>query len=75
MGVIYTIGHGNKSFEEFLLELNSLGIKYLIDIRSKPYSKWSTHFNQEPLKALLQRKSLGILTFLKFQQVIYLELV
>lgn len=58
MGVIYTIGHGNKSFEEFLLELNSLGIKYLIDIRSKPYSKWSTHFNQEPLKALLQRNGI-----------------
>ena len=58
MGVIYTIGHGNKSFEEFLLELNSLGIKYLIDIRSKPYSKWSTHFNQESLKALLQRNGI-----------------
>lgn len=52
---LYSIGHGNKSFEEFENELSSFGIRYLIDIRTKPYSKWNPTFNQETLKALLQK--------------------
>jgi uncharacterized protein (DUF488 family) len=43
---IYTIGHGNKTTEELIKELNSFNIKVLIDIRSKPYSKYSPHFNK-----------------------------
>ncbi len=56
MSTIYSIGHGNKSFEEFEQELRSFGIQYLIDVRTKPYSKWNPSFNQEALRALLQKK-------------------
>lgn len=54
MSTIYSIGHGNKSFEEFEQELRSFGIQYLIDVRTKPYSKWNPSFNQEALRALMQ---------------------
>lgn len=47
---LYTIGHGNKSIETFVAELKHFGIDYLIDIRSKPYSKYNPQFNQNDLK-------------------------
>lgn len=54
---IYSIGHGNKSIETLIDELRHFGIDYLIDIRSKPYSKYSPHFNQNSLKfSLLEKK-------------------
>ncbi|MCD6564547.1 MAG: DUF488 domain-containing protein [Bacteroidales bacterium] len=54
---IYSIGHGNKNIEIFIEELRHFDINYLIDIRSKPYSKYSPHFNQNSLKiSLLEKK-------------------
>lgn len=50
---VYSIGHGNKSIETFIEELKYFGINYLIDIRSKPYSKYSPQFNQNILKHTL----------------------
>lgn len=43
---IYSIGHGHKTIEEFINELHVVEIKYLIDVRTNPYSKWAAHFNQ-----------------------------
>ncbi len=47
---IYSIGHGNKKIEDFIEELKSFNILYLLDIRSKPYSKWNPQFNQAELR-------------------------
>lgn len=47
---IYSIGHGNKRIEDFIFELKSFNIEYLLDIRSKPFSKWNPQFNQEVLE-------------------------
>ena len=47
---IYSIGHGNKRIEDFINELKSFNILFLLDIRSKPYSKWNPQFNQNELK-------------------------
>ena len=55
MSTLYSIGHGNKTFEEFEKELRFFNIQYLIDVRSKPFSKWNPTFNQDMLKCLLQR--------------------
>ena len=55
---LYSIGHGNKSIETLVEELNFFGINYLIDIRSKPYSKYSPHFNQNELKFSLHDKDI-----------------
>ncbi len=52
---IYSIGHGNKELEVFLEELTVFDIKYLLDIRSKPFSKWNPHFNQNQLKSHLKK--------------------
>ena len=47
---IYSIGHGTKPIEEFIKELHSFDIKYLIDVRSSPFSKWASQYNQQELK-------------------------
>ncbi len=52
---IYSIGHGNKSIDVFIEELRSFGIEYLLDIRTKPFSKWNPQFNQAPLKLELEK--------------------
>lgn len=56
--MIYTIGHSNKSIDTFLEELKEHDIQYLIDIRSKPFSKWSPHFNQDNIDSSV--KSINI---------------
>jgi len=53
--MIYSIGHGNKKIEDFLNELNSFKISYLIDVRSSPYSKYNPQFNREMLKNELEK--------------------
>lgn len=58
MSTLYSIGHGNKTFEEFSKEIKSFEIQYLIDVRSKPFSKWNPSFNQETLKNLLAKSGL-----------------
>lgn len=55
---IYSIGHGNKKIDEFIDELKSFDILYLLDIRSKPYSKWSPHFNQSQLEIELKKNGI-----------------
>lgn len=52
---IFSIGHGNKNINDFIEELKSFRIQYLLDIRSKPYSKWSPHFNQKQLEIELKK--------------------
>lgn len=51
---IFSIGHGNKDMNDFIAELKSNGITYLLDIRSKPYSKWYPQFNQDSLSEELK---------------------
>ena len=52
---IYSIGHGNKKIEDFINELKSFNIHFLLDIRSKPYSKWNPQFNQAQLDNELKK--------------------
>ncbi len=55
---LFSIGHGNKKIESFIGELKSFNILYLLDIRSKPYSKWNPQFNQAQLE--IELKNHGI---------------
>ena len=57
-GTLFTIGHGVKTFDSFIEELRAYDIGYLLDIRTKPYSKWSPHFNEIPLKLALEDKNI-----------------
>ena len=52
---IYSIGHGSKNIDDFIEELKSFNILYLLDIRSKPYSKWSPQYNQGDIEIALNK--------------------
>ena len=47
---LYTVGHSNRSLEEFLDLLKSFEIKVLVDVRSYPSSKKVPHFNKVNLE-------------------------
>lgn len=50
---VFTIGHSNHSFEEFLSLLVRHGVDMLADVRSAPYSRFAPHFNREVLSGAL----------------------
>ncbi|MEO8956548.1 MAG: DUF488 domain-containing protein [Ktedonobacteraceae bacterium] len=52
---IYTIGYGNRSMQEFIRLLKQYGISYLIDIRSRPYSRFNPEFSKETLAMRLKQ--------------------
>lgn len=56
---IYSIGHGNKKTKEFINELKSFNIQYLIDIRSKPFSKWNPQFNKSSIESILHNNQIA----------------
>jgi uncharacterized protein (DUF488 family) len=56
---IYSIGHGNKKIEDFIAELKYFNIEYLLDIRSKPFSKWNPQFNQSALESELKNQEIA----------------
>lgn len=53
MTTIFTIGHSNKSEELFLDALRQHKIDRVIDVRSRPYSRWCPQFNREYLGLFL----------------------
>jgi uncharacterized protein (DUF488 family) len=58
MNSIFSIGHGHKSIETFIDELKSFDIAYLVDIRTRPFSKWSPAFNRTALQACLEQQAI-----------------
>lgn len=53
--LLYTIGHSNRSIQEFLELLEAHGIKKVIDIRTIPKSRHNPQFNQPELRNSLKR--------------------
>ena len=51
---IYTIGHGGRTVDELLEQLLEHGIKFLLDVRSVPYSKYQPEFNRERLEVKVE---------------------
>ena len=47
---IYTVGHSDRTLDDFLPLLMTCDIKTLIDVRSYPYSTRFPHFSQEALR-------------------------
>lgn len=52
---IYTIGYGNRSIEELVLLLQQYEIKFVIDIRSQPYSRYKPDFSREAVERHLKQ--------------------
>lgn len=55
---IFSTGHGNKKIEDFIMELKNFKIEYLLDIRSKPFSKWNPDFNKPVLELKLKEEGI-----------------
>jgi uncharacterized protein (DUF488 family) len=51
---IYTIGHSNVQASEIIGLLNAHGIRVLVDVRSVPYSQYTSQFNREQLSRSLE---------------------
>lgn len=54
MATIFSIGHGNRTIGDFIELVKKYEIRYLIDVRSRPYSRFNPAFSKEALD-----KSLG----------------
>lgn len=55
MDIIYTIGHSNHEWQEFIKLLNLHKITTVIDVRSSPYSKRFPQYNKDELKINLTK--------------------
>lgn len=51
--IIYSLGHSNRSINEFLERIKTYRINRLVDIRTRPYSRFCPWFNQKSLSAQL----------------------
>ena len=58
---IFTIGYGSREIDAFLRVLQSYEIRYLVDVRSHPYSRYRPEFNQAALRAKLSEAGIKYL--------------
>ncbi len=58
MPEIYTIGYGNRKFEDFVSLMKRFNIKLVADVRSFPTSKWP-EFVKENLQKVLPANGIG----------------
>lgn len=58
MNKVFTIGHSNQSLEEFYEMIKTQGITCIIDVRSMPYSKYTSQFNLESISAFLKQRGI-----------------
>lgn len=56
-GQIFSIGYGNRMFDNFVALIQEHNIQYLIDVRSKPYSR-NPDFTRSRLNLLLKSKNI-----------------
>jgi len=56
---IYSIGHSNQSLESFCATLKKYNINILVDVRTKPYSRWNPQFNTRFLEKHLDLIDIG----------------
>ncbi len=50
---VWTVGHSNHEFDAFVRLVAQEQIKFLIDVRSFPYSRFAPHFNREELQTAI----------------------
>lgn len=56
--MLYTIGHSNVLFEQFLSTLKKYNIDILCDIRIMPFSSYVPHFNKDSLAVNLKKEGI-----------------
>lgn len=53
MTVLYTVGHGNRTTEELVAVLRSVGVRRLVDVRRFPGSRRNPHLAEAALRRSL----------------------
>jgi uncharacterized protein (DUF488 family) len=51
--VIWTLGHGQRTFDEYVEMLSDHDINVVVDVRSKPNTRFTPHFNRKRLEPAL----------------------
>jgi uncharacterized protein (DUF488 family) len=59
MNTLYTIGHSNRTIEEFLEMLRAFDIQEVVDVRTVPKSRHNPQFGQDMLILALQDAHIG----------------
>jgi len=57
--LIYTIGHSDHDTGEFIALLRQHSITLVVDVRSRPYSRWAHQFNRETLARDLEEAGIA----------------
>lgn len=58
MKMIYSLGHSLRSLDELEAIIQSINFDYLIDVRTKPFSRFVPHFNKPVLEKVFGSKYL-----------------
>ena len=58
---LFTIGHGSRSWEEFLAALRDAGVRCLVDVRRVPRSRRHPHVCRERMEGTLSAEGVGYL--------------
>jgi len=56
---ILTVGHSNRTIDEFLSILKAHGIEKVVDVRTIPKSRHNPQFNKDDLKKSLKKARIG----------------
>ena len=59
MASIFTIGHSNRGFSEFLGVLTAHGVEVVADVRSYPASRYAPQFNRKNLASALHANGIA----------------
>ena len=55
---VYTIGHSNHTWDTFVELLRAHEVKALVDVRSKPVSRWARFANKRTLASLCESEGI-----------------
>jgi uncharacterized protein (DUF488 family) len=58
---IYTIGHSHHELAHFLTLLRKYGVSLLVDVRSKPFSRYAPQFDTDTLCKFLEAEGIAYL--------------
>jgi uncharacterized protein (DUF488 family) len=53
---ILTVGHSNHPLSRFLELIKEAGVTTIVDVRSKPVSRWVPHFNRKRIQPVLEEQ-------------------
>jgi uncharacterized protein (DUF488 family) len=60
---VFTVGHSNRSIDDFLNLLNAYAIRLIVDVRTIPKSRHNPQFNADALTASLVSVNIAYLAF------------